>query len=133
MSATNGSEEAMPVEAVAVVEPVPVPPPAPVPVKLRKLEEMEIVKLENAFLKIDSIKKNKTILERDMQLADAHLLVQQQQLSAFRDQLSQKYGVDLVKARIAPDGTIIPNAATIPTAAAQNPIAAALAAAGPRN
>src|SRR5271155_1130000 len=107
------------------------PPPAPSPNVggrgPRKLEEAEIIKLENAFLKIDNLRKGKAILERDIQLADAHILTQQQQLTTFREQLSQKYGTDLSKARIAPDGTIIPGAATLPTNAAQNPIGAALA------
>jgi hypothetical protein len=134
MNQTNSASEApadIPVtEApVEVAAPVPTPPPAPAPQMPRKLDETDIAKLENAFLKIDNLRKAKDISQRDIQNADLQIQILQGQLTAYRESLSVKYGVDLAKARITPDGTILPNAAqspVSPTHQAQNPIASAL-------
>jgi hypothetical protein len=111
-------------EDVSVTEEATVPPPA-APPATKKIEENDILKLENAFLKIENLKRSRTIAERDIQSCEQQIQIQQTSLITLRDTLSKKYGVDLTKARIAPDGTIIPN-----IGGAQGPIAQALQ---PRN
>jgi hypothetical protein len=122
MSAVEGSkfQEAM----EAQLEAAPSPPPVAQPEPPRKLDEVDIMKLENAFLKVDNLRKAKALAEKEIQNVDIQLSQVQQGLIALRDAMSQKYGIDLTKARINTDGTILPNAN--PGLNVGNPIAQAL-------
>ena len=129
MTNANGTAEAIPVDVDPVVTeveaapPQPAPPPAP-----SKLDESDILRLENAFLKIENLKRSREIATRDVQSADMQIQQQQQSLLTLRENLSKKYGVDLARARILPDGTLVPNAnfGPGPQTTLQNPIAQAL-------
>jgi len=88
------------------VEEVALPPPA---AELKKLEEVDILKLESFFLKIQNLKLQGDKLQDDYKRCGQMILDLQTALRACQDTLSAKYGVDLTKCRIDASGTIIPS------------------------
>jgi hypothetical protein len=71
-----------------------------------KLERADVLTLENFFLKIQNLKLQADKLQADYQRCGQLMQEQQNELRGFRDSLSGKYGVDLAKCQIGPDGTI---------------------------
>lgn len=126
MSDTNSVAVDAQASDIPVTEAPPEPSLPPPPAGPKKLEESDVLKLENYFLKIDNVRKGGENLRKDAMIAEMQLRELQTGLTNFREQLSQKYGVDLKTARITPDGTIIPNAMPVATNGAGNPIGAAL-------
>ena len=95
-------------EPVALEDPAPGLPPKP-----HKLDELEMKTIEVHFLKIQNIKLQADRLQEDLKKAHQFILDEQQKLKAFHQHLGEKYGVDLTKHTIEPDGTIKPGARSI--------------------
>lgn len=82
------------------------------PAKPLKLEQVDIIQLENHFLKIQNLK-----MQGDKHVADAKachqaLIEEQAKLKTFRDSLDGKYGVEVSKCHIEQDGTLKPGVIT---------------------
>lgn len=84
-----------------------------------KLDELDISKLENFFLKIQNLQLQGQKLQADYGTCEKMLVEYQTQLKNFRDSLNEKYGVNLAQCTIGPDGQLIPRAPGVPTQAHQ--------------
>ena len=82
--------------------------PTSTPAKPKKLEKQDILELKNFFLKIQNLKLQGDRLQEDTKKCHQMIGELQENLRKKRDELSEKYGVDLTKCQVAADGTIIP-------------------------
>jgi len=79
---------------------------APVPEAPKKLSDVEIMKMENFFLKIQNLKLQSDKLQEDYKRCGQMISDHQKQLSDYRDEVSARLGVDLAKCRIDADGSV---------------------------
>ena len=81
----------------------------------KKLGEMDLLKLQNAFLKLHAlntqagtIKSQFEVLRRDAQRVDQEAEEAKKALIKVRGDISSKYGVDLTKTTVDQDGNFVP-------------------------
>lgn len=86
-------------------------PPAPTP---KKLDELEMMKLQVHFLKVQNLKLQGDKLQEDLIRCNTLIREEQEKLKAFREQLNTKYNIDLDKFTIQNDGTMTPGAYQLP-------------------
>lgn len=83
--------------------------------QLKKLEEIDQLKLQNAFLKLHAlntqagtIKAQFEVLRRDALRVDQEAKEAQAILETVRKYIAEKYGIDLSKTTIDQDGNFVP-------------------------
>ena len=82
------------------------------PLKLTKEEQLT---LENYFLKVQNIRLQQQHMRQDFEASFKLLQELRGKLAAFEKEMQMKYGVDLAKATVTPDGTIIPGKTELAT------------------
>lgn len=92
------AESFVPVEVAAEPEPVPAPP--------KKISREDFLEIESLSLKVQNMALQHKQLQDDVIKAVQMRKDMQQELSDMVTRLSAKYGVDLTKVQILPDGTI---------------------------
>lgn len=83
----------------------------------RKLTPEEVFRVENYYLKIQNLHLQTQLLEAQKQQAYATLQQLQKELEAFRRELSDRYGVEIGRQSVRPDGTIVTPGASAPAQA----------------
>lgn len=85
---------------------------APTEVKLsdvpKKLTAEERLMIENLFLKVENMRLQTERLQADAIQAVTMRQQYQNEMAALQRALAEKYGVDMTKVKILPDGTILP-------------------------
>ena len=102
----NGAAVNPDVSAEAVPEAVPIPAPTG-PKKLTVEERLEI---ENIYLKVENLVLQSERLRADIQKSVEMRTEQQNKMRELQARLSTKYGCDMTKVKILPDGTILESA-----------------------
>lgn len=98
MSESNGVAE-----VAEVLEAAPQVPAGP-----KKLEDNDRLKIENLFLKVENYRLQGERLQQDIVTCVQMRQKAQAEMHALQQELSAKYGCDFMKAKILPDGTIVP-------------------------
>ena len=75
-------------------------------VAVKKLTTEERFHIENLFLKVQNLMLQQQQMQSDLQKSVQMRQGYQDEMSALKKQLSEKYGVDMTKVKIHPDGTI---------------------------
>ncbi len=87
-----------PIPAVSLVsEPTPAP----------RLSAEERLKIENLHLKVQNLLLQQQQMQADIQKSVEMRLGFQQEMADLQKELGDRYGVDMTKVRILPDGTIL--------------------------
>lgn len=72
----------------------------------KKLTEDERLRIENYYLKVENIRLQQARMQDDLVKSVDLMKRLQHEVRALEQSLNDKYGVDLSKCKIAPDGTI---------------------------
>lgn len=79
-----------------------------VPPEPKKVSKEDMLKVEVLYLKITNCKMQEEVMKRDALKLQEDKAKYQQELVALSVEYGVKYGIELGKAQIMPDGTIIP-------------------------
>lgn len=80
------------------------PAPEDIPKKLTPEERLQV---ENLYLKVENLVLQQQRMQEDVQRSVKMRLEFQQQMTDLQNQLAEKYGCDMSKVKILPDGTIV--------------------------
>jgi ABC-type phosphate transport system auxiliary subunit len=74
----------------------------------KKLTAEERLQIENIYLKVENMRLQTERLQSDVVQAVQLRQQYQGEMAALQTRLAEKYGVDMTKVKILPDGTILP-------------------------
>lgn len=80
----------------------------PTATEKKKLTTEERLQIENIYLKVENMRLQTERLQADVVQAVQLRQQYQGEMSALQTRLAEKYGVDMTKVKILPDGTILP-------------------------
>ena len=84
--------------------------PVPAVEAPKRLEDVDRLKIENLYLKVENYRLQGERLQQDIVTCVQMRQKAQQEMQALQQELSKKYDCDFMKAKILPDGTIVPAA-----------------------
>lgn len=73
----------------------------------QKLEDGEVLKIENMYLKLQNMQLQVQNLDRTKADLIDQMRAQQKELEEYRASLSQKYNADISRTNVTPDGHIL--------------------------
>jgi len=87
--------------------PAPEPPLAPSPDEPVKLEQLDFFRVQNIHLRLMNINGQMRLMEIDLQKAMQERVKVAQEFEAIAKEFEHKYGVDIRKKVVTPDGRVV--------------------------